>query len=164
MNVYIVTEGEYSDKGIRGVFLSEEKAKEYQKLCPNANEWIEEYDKLDDIDCVPIHYVDVQYFLYDVPTYVDNRYYFKLMKSNSIDNNPKLIKRNSYYCHQTPYICFSRQITSNNYDEDILKSKYLKVCEDIKAEIESLKEIEGWDDEMIKEWFENKQQIIPDNE
>ena len=43
MKVYIVTDGCYSDYTIRGVFSTEEKAKEYAAFFNDANE-IEEYD------------------------------------------------------------------------------------------------------------------------
>lgn len=96
MKVYIVTEGQYSDYGVRAVFLSREKAAAYIK----ANEgkyddyFIEEYETFDD------EIETAQDFLDDVYIKMDVNYDFAtgrwFIDSNVVDKVE--------YSYSSPYV------------------------------------------------------------
>jgi hypothetical protein len=41
-------------------------------------------------------------------------------------------------------------------DDTILKGRYEKICQDIMTECKSLIDIEGWNENMVNEWLEEK--------
>lgn len=164
-SVYLVTAGSYSDYYIVKAFLDKNKAESYMKVCnvPDLNE-LEEYELSDDKIFTPVYCINVDYYIDKIPLYANDKYNFKIIASNSLDtdiNDMKFTWYNDYGTYQS--IIIYRPIYSN-FNEDKLKKKYRKICEDLEAQIKSLKEIEGWNEEMIEEWLENKQNIIPESE
>ena len=164
--VYLVTAGCYSDYRIIRAFLDKNKAESYMKICnePDLNE-LEEYELSDDKVFTPIYYIKIDYYTGKIPSYINNKYNFEIIKSNSLDtdiNNINFTWYDDYNTYQSIHIY--RPIYSKNFNEEKLKKKYRKICEDLEAQIKSLKEIEGWNKEMIREWLENRQNIIPESE
>ena len=164
--VYLVTAGCYSDYHIIRVFLDKNKAESYMKICnePDLNE-LEEYELSDDKVFTPIYYIKIDYYIGKIPSYINNKYNFEIIKSNSLDtdiNNINFTWYDDYNTYQSIHIY--RPIYSKNFNEEKLKKKYRKICEDLETQIKSLKEIEGWNKEMIREWLKNKQNIIPESE
>ena len=165
-SVYLVTAGSYSDYHIIRAFLDKNKAESYMKVCdePDLNE-LEEYELSDDKIFTPVYYIIVNYYIGKIPSCINDKYNFEIIKSNSLDtdiNDMKFTWYSDYGNYQS--ISIYRPICSKNFNEDKLKKKYRKVCEDLEAQIKSLKEIEGWNEEMIEEWLKNKQNIIPESE
>jgi len=164
--VYLVTAGCYSDYRIIRAFLDKNKAESYMKICnePDLNE-LEEYELSDDKIFIPVCYIEVNYYIGKIPSYINDKYNFKIIKSNSLDtdiNNINFTWYDDYGIFQS--ISIYRYIHSKNFNKEKLKKKYRKICEDLEIQIKSLKEIEGWNKEMIREWLKNKQNIIPETE
>lgn len=165
-SVYLVTAGSYSDYHIIRAFLDKNKAESYMKVCNKSdlNE-LEEYELSDDKIITPVYYINVDYYIGKIPSYVNDKYNFKIIKSNSLDTDINDINSTWYNDYDTyQSIIIYRPIYSKNFNEDKLKKKYRKVCEDLEAQIKSLKEIEGWNVKMIREWLVNKQNIILESE
>lgn len=164
--VYLVTAGCYSDYRIIRAFLDKNKAESYMKICNESdlNE-LEEYELSDDKIFIPVCYIDVNYYIGKSPSYINNKYNFKIIKSNSLDtdiNDINFTWYDDFGIFQS--ISIYRYIHSKNFNEEKLKKKYRKICEDLETQIKSLREIEGWNKEMIREWLKNKQNIIPESE
>lgn len=160
--IYVVTSGCYSDYHIVRCFLDKEKAEKYIKSCSdNDINDLEEYELDDDKEINPVNYVDVTYYFKDIPSHVNDQYRFKVVNSNSMDTDLNNIKFNYLWSN---YFMFKRPIYSLNYDEDKLKNKYKKVCEDLVKQINYLSNVLGWDNKMIKNWFENNSEYIPESE
>jgi len=165
-SVYLVTAGSYSDYHIIRAFLDKNKAESYMKVCdePDLNE-LEEYELSDDKIFTPVYYIDVDYYIGKIPSYINDKYNFEIIKSNSLDTDINNMNFTWYDDHGTyQSISMYRPIHSKNFNEDKLKKKYRKICEDLETQIKSLKEIEGWNEKMIREWLKNKQNIIPESE
>ncbi len=165
-SIYLVTAGSYSDYYIIRAFLDKNKAESYMKVCdkPGLNE-LEEYELSDDKIFTPVCYIDVDYYIGKIPSCINDKYNFKIITSNSLDTDINDIKFTWYSDYGTyQSISMYRPIYSKNFNEDKLKKKYRKICEDLEAQIKSLKEIEGWNEKMIREWLKNKQNIIPESE
>ena len=189
--VYIVTSGVYSSYHICRCFLDKEKAETYLKLREDYGDsyeepQIEEYELDDNTEFKPFQYIDVRYYVFKgKETRIDYR--LNLIKTNDVDFNntdieqgslnsvEELYNRTEYYESAYNYgledydgitktISISRPVYLENLDEDYLEVKYKKICQDLLMEITSLIEIEGWDNEMIKDWLNNKQKIIPESE
>ncbi len=150
--VYIVSTGDYSDYGIVAVFLNKEKAEYYKNHLVNSND-IEEFETSDDRVIEPLNYCWISYcfeenkhrYLFDKELGCIN---IQMHKGNTTDNN--------WVTNKTEIGCggclsLIRIINNeNDFDENILKEKYLKVCKDIVANIRQLR-IEGFSDEQINE-------------
>lgn len=161
--VYLVSSGDYSDYSIERIFLSKEKAEAYMKVsnCNYLNE-LEEYELSDDKIFTPCYYIQVTYYLNNTkPSYVKDTYSFEIITSNTEETSIEDM-RNTYYSGN--YLVINRPIYSQSFDENYLKQKYKKVCEDLTTQIKSFIEIEGWNEKMIYEWLKDKQTIISENE
>lgn len=158
-NIYIVTDGDYSEYIIKKVFLDKEKAEKYAKLSTDGYYQceVEEWDTSDDKLIDEITYIYVEYKK-------EKRISFNIefVKTNTLDDKKGEIDYTdfSYMDYSSIYdeiriykeLTLRREITGN-YDEENLKKKYKKVCHDVMAKIESLMELEGWTEEMIQEWL-----------
>lgn len=164
--VYLISSGSYSDYNIERIFLSKEKAEAYMKVsdCNYLNE-IEEFELSDDKIFTPCHYINITYYLNNTkPYYVKDIYNFKITTSNTEETTIEYMKTITYSDIGNEYLTIHRPIFSQFFDENYLKQKYKKVCEDLETQIKSLKDIEGWNKKMIDEWLKDKQTIIPENE
>jgi len=87
-SVYLVTAGSYSDYHIIRAFLDKNKAESYMKVCdePDLNE-LEEYELSDDKIFTPVYYIDVDYYIGKIPSYINDKYNFEIIKSNSLDTD-----------------------------------------------------------------------------
>jgi hypothetical protein len=151
MKVYIVTAGSYSDYHIKRIFLDKSKAEHYAKGVYDVNE-IEEYEIEDRIPEL--------FTIISATLSSDNDYYFTVTTDNILDvPNPESKIRSEYRGNYTNRLWIQRIILKPKlYGDEILKlnQKYKKICLDLKAKIESLIQIEGWTEEMIRKWLEDK--------
>ena len=148
--VYIVTTGSYSDYSIHRCFLDKEMALKYISVsnCLDIND-LEEYDLDDNIEFKPVEYVEITYG--GKPnSFYDGQLKLKINNGNNIE----FYARNGL--SSDGRIVLTR-LLPDNYDIDVVESKYLKVCQDLSAKIKSLLEIEGWDNKMIQDWFNKNQ-------
>lgn len=120
MKVYVVTSGEYSDYVIEKIFLDKEKAKEFAKWVPSAND-VEEYETADDVCYGKYYRVRASYvegekvrFLIDGVTEGANR-------ETSVDYN---VYRNRYE------LFIVRYIPEANWNEEKCKARMTKACYD----------------------------------
>jgi hypothetical protein len=164
MKIYLVSSGEYSDYGIRKVFLNEENAQKYAKN--HSGEYddeyqVEEWDAVDSDESFTLqefYYVSACYDVYE-----DGDIVFKLDvdKTSSADIESELeLNDTGYYeakgwtglysgyrkGYNTLYI--KRQINGDG-NEEKLKDKYLKVCQDTYAKIKYMLEVEGMTKEDV---------------
>jgi hypothetical protein len=155
MKVYIVSEGCYSDYHIERVFLDKNKAEKYheiksKEMHSDVNE-IEEYETDDDKQFEVTRYISASL---TISPKGNQEYDFNIHVGNSLDNGNELNSypyyHNSYfdrtgYMYSNEYeIDIHRPILTDHYDEDELRYKYKKVCEDFWTKIKSLKDVEGW--------------------
>ena len=58
------------------------------KICnePDLNE-LEEYELSDDKVFTPIYYIKIDYYTGKIPSYINNKYNFEIIKSNSLDTD-----------------------------------------------------------------------------
>jgi hypothetical protein len=163
--VYIVTSGSYSDYKIQRCFFNKQKAEDYMKICEKYNydlNDLEEYDLDDSVEIKPLYYISAQYYFDEKPSYCDKKYYFKIVSTNNLDEDIQSIN-STHYCHGN-FVTIRRLINSNNFDEEYLRNKYEKVCQDLEKQIKYLIEVEGLTDVMINNWLQDKQDIIPESE
>lgn len=144
MKVYIVTSGSYSDYQIRRIFLDPEKASEYQSSVSDAND-VAVFDTDDTEKFETFRVLSIR---------SQNKYSFDVdfRLDNSLDN----INPNTNYYGHSDEIHITRRIDKLEHTEDEkwkLIDKYKKVVQDLYAQIESLKQNEGWDTKMIQEWL-----------
>lgn len=155
MKVYVITSGSYSDYGIDKVFLDKEKAERYVEL--SKDKWDEprievyETDENDNSDVKPINYVSVGYQKRKRYSWEDQGFKFKICTTNTIDDTEESVKQ-TYLWNKGNEIHIQRVI-KGEYDEELLYSKYEKVCHDLMAKIDSLIKVEGWTIKMVEEWF-----------
>lgn len=149
MKVYVVTSGSYSDYSINRVFLDKEKAEKYVDMCEDSE--IEEYETDDDKEINEIKYVRIYYGV--EPNQLP-KYQFHLIKTNTLDKSEENIKHTSYFCYSSnrESLSICRIIKQLNYNEEDLKNKYEKVCQDLYAQIKYQKS-QGWDRDMINKWL-----------
>jgi len=152
--VYIVTSGEYSDYVIERVFLDKQKAEAYVRVCEKSK--LEEYEVADQEIFIPINYLLINY----TSGYFNMRGY-TLHTTNTVDD-PNIFNWTSFSYYKNYYeISLKRIIYTKEYDAEKLGEKYLKVCEDLKTQIDALLQLEGWTPKMIEEWLKTK---IPESE
>ena len=129
--VYVITSGEYSSYCIEKIFLDKIKAEKYCKY--HRNFQIEEYDTSDND-------------IYTLFKYVDIFYKFNISKYDfHIDISIKTAYREESTCYLEPWFhtsAYYEYITINYThpineleDEEKIKNKYMKVFQDITAEI-----------------------------
>jgi hypothetical protein len=157
MKVYIVTAGSYSDYRIEKVFIDKEKAEKYIALCQDNWDYpqIEEFETDDDKLIDKITYIKASYSK-GRSSYRKNEVEVEIKVTNTLDNSEEDMNRNSFYFYSwsgDKDLTILR-VLKGEYDEERLKSKYAKVTYDLMAKIESLLDIEGWDDKMVKEWLD----------
>jgi hypothetical protein len=155
MKVYVVTAGSYSDYHIERVFLDKEKAERYVELSQNSCDepYIEEFETDDDKQIDKITYI---YATYSKDRSYGNDYMrVEIKTTNTLDSSEEDVNGNNFWL----YSYFGEKdltvtrVLNGEYDEEKLKNKYTKVCYDLMSKIESLLEIEGWDEKMIQEWL-----------
>jgi hypothetical protein len=157
MKVYIITAGSYSDYHIERVFLDKEKAEKYVKLSQsNYNydqPYIKEMETSDNAVIDKITYVEAFYTKGKNHEDID----VDIIITNTLNSSEDDVKRNEFYSYPsgTKELDISRVI-DNEYNEDEIKGKYRKVCQELMTQIESLVEIEGWTENMVDEWLNNK--------
>lgn len=131
--LYIVTAGCYSDYHIKAVFEDRTKA-EYYCTCHEECE-IEEYGLSDDNIFTPFESVVINFDIYKDKRREDKinfrfRHLAKEDASWYMENRETV----TVYDHGWISICLWRRLP-DNYDEEKIKQKYTKVCQDLKAEI-----------------------------
>jgi hypothetical protein len=155
MKVYVITSGEYSDYSIDRVFLDKEKAERYVKLSQGEYDStrLEEYETDDDKLINKITYIRAAYS--KGRSYSDHMD-VRIIDTNDLDNSEENLNKNNFwfYSWSGGKDLTINRILNGEYNEELLKSKYTKVCYDLMSKIESLIEIEGWDEKMIQDWLE----------
>lgn len=165
--IYILTSGKYSEYTIEKVFKTKEMAQRYMDNYSGYNcdemEIEEYYFEDEEVEKMEIfEYVEARF----KHNYISNETFFEfeILKSNSLyDDNIDNINNISIFDFKSSHFNFHEiniRITKNinqiNYNKEKLKEKFNKIMLDMFAEIKSLKEIEQWTDEMIKEYFIEK--------
>lgn len=147
--VYLITSGSYSDYSIDKIFLSKEKAEQYHDLIKRTHydvNDIEIYDLSDDEIFTPYYYIQ---FVYYIPGMEE-----KYRRSILSDGRPSLFGGEYYidlYMCNDDVNCADNRCTSYHngiltltrpvgYDKSVvnlesLEQKYLKVCQDLTAQI-----------------------------
>ena len=151
MKIYIVTCGQYSDYYIDKVFTDKDKAEEYRKWRPEANE-LEEYDIEDDCVIDKYYKIVVDYCVYDY-----NRFEKPNVKIERINCRcPGYVS--VYDCHARCYsnphtkIVLVRYISEANWNEEFYTARYTKAVYDLMAQAKQLLS-EGWTDRQINEMW-----------
>lgn len=150
-----MTSGSYSDYGIRRVFLDKKKAEKYAKLSSNNYESyiVETYNTSDESIIHEITYVDVVYTKWS-----DGEVDFDLDINvvNNLDYSEEEIN-NTYIWISDGYQSIEiKRVINNNYDEDEIENRYRNVTYDLIAQLESLKKLEGWTEEMVENYLKEK--------
>lgn len=153
MKVYIVTSGSYSDYRIDKVFTDRELAEKY--VLYNSGGYdepqITEYETIEQ-DFEEINYIEIDY---DIAK-EDEFFEIEFSKTDSISMDLQSIAATDFSMGKLDddydSLFLTRTIPSDHNKENI-KDKYLKVCRDLYAQIKSLKEVEGWNEEMINDWL-----------
>ena len=143
MKIYVVTKGSYSDFHIERIFLEEEKANSFSTLIDG---YVREYETDDDkqfkyYEIIQCHYSDKNKFFYDFECVIND--------GNTV-NETYFYTIGDYWFD----LCLQR-VVPEDIDEDELINKCKKTCYDIIAEMKYHKEIDGWSNEMIKEWVKS---------
>jgi hypothetical protein len=125
-------------------------------LCQDHYDYheIEEFETDDDKQINKITYIQASYSK-GKASYRLNKVDVKIKTTNTIDNSEEEMNENNFYSYSwsgDKDLTISR-VLKGEYDEEKLKSKYEKVTYDLMSQIESLLQIEGWDDQMIREWL-----------
>lgn len=154
--VYIVSAGEYSDWRINKIFLNKEKAEAYHKICNDYDlNDIEEYDTSDDEVITKITYCECSYQVID-SRYSDKRlsgdYKFEIKYGNTADNKEEYLNNTVFYDNKI----ILKRVLHGEFDEDKVKDKYLKVCQDLSAFIRNEITVNGASDRDICELLKNK--------
>ena len=155
--VYIVSTGDYSDYTIEAVFLNREKAENYKNHLNGSND-IEEFETSDDKIIEPLNYCFITYY-FELNTYTVlsnkelNSIDIQMFNGNTIDNDWVTNKTEIDYCSCLSLIRIINN--ENDFDENTLKDRYLKVCQDISANIKQLR-TEGFSDKQINEILNEK--------
>jgi len=140
--VYIVSAGSYSDRYIKKIFKSKEKAEFYHK---HNNDYdlndIEEYELSDDNVITPVYYVEAVYSIGGVNhygKYQEEGFKLNILSTNTEDYRDVSVNRiyiNSGYSGYEIRVC--RELNNEVYDSDKLNAKFLKVCQDYAALIKN---------------------------
>lgn len=125
MKVYVVTSGEYSDYTIEKIFLDKEKAKEFAKWVPYAND-IEEYETADDVCYGKCYRVKA--------TYVEGqKVRFDIDKISECSNQQTFV---NYTYYKNKYeLSIVRYIPEANWNEEKCKARMTKACYDYMGHI-----------------------------
>jgi len=164
MNVYIVTRGKYSDYEIQRVFSDKEKAERYASGIYEANDvecWNvdEEYSGFFTVITFWMRFDKegnpIECCSNDPPFYNLSR-----ETQNTLDNSFGEKDETAYRAKiETCDIIVTRSINKEDITpEELLrlKEKYKKVMFDLYSQIQSLKQVEGWNGEMINAWLKKK--------
>lgn len=156
MKVYVITAGSYSDYHIERVFLDKEKAERYVELSNNRYEtpYIEEFETDDDEVIEPITFISVNYS--KGCSYRENNLDVEINITNTLANKEDDLNRSYFYTYSSlneKYLSISR-VLKGHLDEEKLIKKYEKVAYDLMTQIESLLNMEGWDEKMIRNWLD----------
>ncbi|RYI30537.1 hypothetical protein EVU96_08975 [Bacillus infantis] len=156
MEVFLVVSGEYSDFGINRVFLSREKAEMYIEVASNGYDSprILKMETSDDLLIEKITYVRATYSkgnkwnpdVAEVDIHITNN-----LDDKESDINSNNFWSSTYTEHTELQIV---RVLHGEYDEGKVKEKYIKVCYDLMAKIESLIQLEEWTEEMVNEWLD----------
>lgn len=147
--VYVVTSGSYSDYGIDKIFLNKEKAEGYHELIKRTH-WdvndIEEYDLSDDEVFTPYYYIEFIYYIPGMedkyrrtvvkgkPSLFGGQYYINVYKC--IDNDIYAVTdRRTTYANGIITLIRPIGYNKDKIDLNALAEKYLKVCQDLTAQI-----------------------------
>jgi hypothetical protein len=155
--VYLITCGDYEDYHVEKVFLDENKAKNYLEVCDRDDFFLETFDSSDDKTCVVSYYIEIEYSseYYGNIARQHNEFKLEIIKSNTLDMEGSVPYKgcfyNKYYCCITLHI----PLSSNNFNEDKLRTKYENICDDIVSQAKSLEKDKGWNCEQINEWLNN---------
>ena len=152
MKVYIVTSGSYSDYQIDRVFLDKEKAETYVKLSEGRDAILEEYEADDDKLINKITYVYASYR--KDCSYSEDYIDVRIIDTNSLDTTKENLNNDRFWLYMSgeKSLTISRAL-NREYEEENIKNKYKKVLYDLMAKIESLLQLEGWDEKMVQEWL-----------
>ena len=130
--LYIVTAGDYSDYHIEAVFKDKNKAEFYCTCHENCE--IEEFGFSDDNIFTPFESVIINFYIYTDKSREDKAI-FKFRHLSKEDDRWYMKNRNSVSAYgDWINICLYRRLP-DNYDEEKIRQKYTKVCQDLKAEI-----------------------------
>lgn len=154
MKIYIVTCGEYSDYYIDKVFTDKEKAEEYRKWCPDAND-VEEYDTEDDYVVDKYYKIVVSYTVYDSRRTETPNIRIECChdKANGYIHVSDYHK--DFYTTKSTRITLVRYISEANWNEEFYTERYTKAVYDLMAQTKLLLS-EGWTDRQINEMWERK--------
>lgn len=145
---YVVTSGSYSDYGIDRIFLSKEKAEAYHELIKRTHydvNDIEEYDLSDDEVFTPYYYIEFVYYIPGMedkysktrikgrPSLFGGEYYINVYKC--IDGDRYASCRSTDYVNGTITLIRPIGYNKDKINLDFLTEKYLKVCQDLSAQI-----------------------------
>ena len=152
MKIYIVTCGEYSDYYIDKVFTDREKAEEYRKWSPDANE-VEEYDTEDDCVVEKYYKIHIGYVVYDNERIEQPRVFIerctqKLKSYVMVSDNHA-----SRYTTKCTSVSLCRYISEANWNEEFYTQRYTKAVYDLMAQAKQLLS-EGWTDRQINEMWD----------
>lgn len=140
--VYIVTAGTYSDYHIERVFLDRAKAETYTQLVRETDSWyadsvwVNDYDISDYVIMSKGYYVDFSYYIPGLEEMYNNNgiggTYEMDVESYIKGEGDVHLKNETAYMNGQIYL--TRPI-NGDFDREHLAAKYLKVCEDIAAQI-----------------------------
>ena len=150
MKIYIVTCGSYSDYYINKVFTDREKAEEYRKWCPEANE-IEEYDTEDDCMIDKYYKIVVDYSIYNYNRFEKPN--IRIEHCNCKDDSWTIVyddRNTSYQPHIR--VILRRYISEANWNEEFYTARYTKAVYDLMAQAKQLLS-EGWTYRQINEMW-----------
>lgn len=150
MKIYIVTRGEYSDYYIDKVFTDRDKAEEYRKWCPDANE-LEEYNTEDDCVVDKYYKIMVDYYTYDYNRFEKPN--VRIERCNCKGNGWTHVydRRNISYQPHTGVV-LTRYISETNWNEEFYTKRYIKAVYDLMAQAKQLLS-EGWTDSQINDMW-----------
>lgn len=179
--VYVVTSGSYSDYGIDRIFLNKEKAETYHELIKRTHydvNDIEEYDLSDDEVFTPYYYIEFVYYIPGMedkygrtrikgrPSLFGGEYYIDIYKCK--DGDIYTPKRSTDYTNGTITLIRPIGYNKDKVNLDFLKEKYLKVCQDLSAQIRYHFYMggnewglyrTGWFNEVDNMYFESEEEI-----
>ena len=150
MKIYIVTCGSYSDYYIDKVFTDKDKAEEYRKWRPEANE-IEEYDTEDDCVIDKYYKIVVDYSIYNYNRFEKPN--IRIERCNCKDDSWISVydyRNTSYQPHIR--VVLRRYISETNWNEEFYTKRYTKAVYDLMAQAKQLLS-EGWTDKQINEMW-----------
>ena len=143
--VYIVTSGEYSDYSINAVFLNKAKANKYKKVWNLVNN---SYDRADiEIwEVEPTAQITTRASLEWDGSYDADRLYL----TQEVNKRPLTIR---CYEVQKLIVTVGRSFDFET-DEDVIKSKMQKICQDIWTQVQEKIQVEGLTPCQVNEWLQ----------